>query len=179
MINLLLSVSEFFTQASDFIATRWAELLGLVGGTSGLFVIARTIFVFISSKIKKHNNVPINETLQDSVAKIQALETQINALQNTMAEFPVIVKNQLTSALTQYQEIKKKIFNDIANGNEEVQKIVAEVPTQVLNVGLKAQDSVLTVENDIVEQITEKDKQLEISTNEVVKQKGKKQRELL
>ena len=50
MISLLLSVSEFFAEASDFIGTRWAELLGLVGGTSGLLIIIRTLFVLISKE---------------------------------------------------------------------------------------------------------------------------------
>ena len=178
MINLLLSASEFFAEASDFIATRWAELLGLVGGTSGLLVIMRTLFVLISSKIKKNNNVPINETIQDSIARVQSLETQITGLQNIIAEFPVIVKTQLTSALTQYQNIKKKIFEDITNGNEEIQELVSEIPTQVLNVGLTAQESVGSVADSVIEEISENVEVAEKDVKEVVK-KVVKQRELL
>ena len=179
MISLLLSVSEFFAEASDFIGTRWAELLGLVGGTSGLLIIIRTLFVLISSKIKKNNNVPINETIQDSIQRIKSLETQINDLQNIISTFPVIVKEQLTSALTQYQDIKKKIFEEIANGSETIQEIVAEVPTQVLNVGLVAENTPTTDNNIIVEEFTELVEKAEETAKEVVKTVKTKQRELL
>ena len=179
MISLLLSVSEFFAEASDFIGTRWAELLGLVGGTSGLLVIVRILFVLISSKIKKNNNVPINQTIQDSIQRVKSLETQINGLQNIISTFPVIVKEQLTSALTQYQDIKKKIFEEIANGSEEIQEIVAEVPTQVLSVGLVAENTPTTDNNIIVEEFTELVEKAEEKAKEVVKTVKTKQRELL
>lgn len=179
MISLLLSVSEFFAEASDFIGTRWAELLGLVGGTSGLLIIIRILFVLISSKIKKNNNVPINKTIQDSIQRVKSLETQINGLQNIISTFPVIVKEQLTSALTQYQNIKKQIFEEIANGSEEIQEIVAEVPTQVLNVGLVAENTPTTDNNIIVEEFTELVEKAEEKAKEVVKTVKTKQRELL
>lgn len=179
MINLLLSASTFFNEANDFIATRWAELLALVGGTSGLFVIVRSLFVLIAARIKKNNNVPINETITASIEKLKFLEDQLVSLQNDINNFPEIVSTQLTNALVQMQETKRKIFNNIAGGNENIQNIVAELPKTVVNVGLVEENTPQAVENIIVEQISENVLTAEIEPKEVVKKAIKKQRELL
>lgn len=128
MIGLLLTVSEFFAQASDFISAEWAQLLALVGGTAGITAIAtilvKIIATAISGKILKKNNVPINSTIDTLKNRIDDVEQTLEKVKDLLDQMPKEFGEQFSATFNKYNEAKKKVFNDIANGGEVEHTIV-------------------------------------------------------
>lgn len=117
-------MSEFFTQVTDFLGQRWAELLALVGGTAGIVAIltvaGRVLCSLIVAKISKKNNVPINTTLGEIQGRIAKIEQFIDNLPNALTE-------ATKQALKEQKKAKRKAYKKIVEGKEEVEEKVQEI----------------------------------------------------
>ena len=131
----LLLEAGWAQQASDFITAKWAELLGILGGTAGITVIlgfiAKLILTFVKAKIDKKATTPI-------FSKFAELENQFVQLKETFfAEARKIfseeinayldtIEAKIDSKIAEYQARKQEICNAIVQGKQDVEQLIKE-----------------------------------------------------
>lgn len=143
-------MTEFFTNLADFIGAKWAELLGIVGGSAGIIAIltflVRTITPLIVAKINKKNNLP--KGLDNVKGLVEEVKVKLNELDNFTKELPTLIQQYVNQGIALYQEQKKIAYQKIIEGKQEldkeVEKVVEEtkqeldkVETQVKDIEIK------------------------------------------
>lgn len=143
-------MSEFFTQIADFIGTRWAELLALVGGASGIaticIILGRVLVSLFVAKIQKKNNIPVNESVSQLQAEIKALRDDLNTIKQ---ELPNVMSEATKKVLTAKNKAKRKAYSKIVEGKEIIEEKVQEIEPVVEEVQEKVQEKVQEVKKEL------------------------------
>lgn len=134
MMSLLLE-STWAQQASDFITAKWAELLGILGGTAGISIIlgcvSRILVMLVKAKIDKKTTAPI-------FTKFAELENKFLELKETFFEQAKLMfgeqmqgyilefEKKFDEKFAQYQAKKQEICDKIVGKTQEIEQAIAE-----------------------------------------------------
>lgn len=135
MISLLLSVSSFFEQASDFITAKWPEVLAILTSATVLPVLISFGLKLLIARVQRKTNKEINAPLKEEIAQLRAeLKTTKTEVKEqfdaSIKEMSNEFADQQNKVLKQYKESKKKAFKKIIE--EEALKIETQPKVEVV-----------------------------------------------
>lgn len=170
----MLATAQWVTEASDFLTSNWAKLLGLLGGTSGVIAIltfiAKLILMKVQSKTNKKNNIPVME-------KVLLLESQIKALKDTLKDDLIkLLGEQVTGYITELdgklealmlkaQEQRKLIVDQIIAKEEELKTLAEEGEKKAEEIEAFYEETKAEAEQLVEEEILP---EIEESTTEII-----------
>lgn len=135
MISLLLSVSSFFEQASDFLAAKWPEVVAILTSATVLPVLISFGLKLLIARVQRKTNKEINAPLKEEIAQLRAelksTKTEVKEqFDASIKEMSNEFADQQNKVLKQYKESKKKAFKKIIE--EEALKIETQPKVEVV-----------------------------------------------
>ena len=135
---------DFFTGLSDFISAHWGEVLAIFGGGgSGVVLVSficRLILIKVQAKSTKKINAPVVAKFEETSKLINDMEAKVKQVFNdSLVEYTNIIRAEFSDLMAQYQEVKQAIYKEVVNGNEEAQKLLAELETKTIEIKNKVE----------------------------------------
>lgn len=151
---MLLDVMAFFSNVSKWFAEHWGEIIATFGGTTGIIYLSKLITNLIIAKIKKKNNVPINEELTIINDKMIALKTQMDTITQSLNELPAIIKNSVKNGINSIQKAKQEAYAKLCNLKGKVINVLEDeksISDKVETISNLAKDNVNELKEDTKE----------------------------
>ena len=151
---MLLDIMVFFNNVAKWFSEHWGEIIATFGGTTGIVYLFKLITNLIVAKIKKKNNVPINEELKLINNKMIALETQITSMTQELNELPNIIKNSVKNGINSIQKAKQEAYAKLCNLKGKVINVLEDeksISDKVETISNLAKDNVNELKEDTKE----------------------------
>lgn len=159
---MLLEAGDVFTQISDLISEKWAEILAIFGGSITASVIVgylvKIIATFLIAKIKNKYTSPINSSIEILKTKEAEIFEKLVAINEYLDNMPEIIQSEFAK----YDEKRKKIYQQIIDGKEIFDEAVEEVAVDLQKLEeTPTEEIVEEIQEEIVEQVDEPQEEVE------------------
>lgn len=136
-------MTEWVTQASDFITQNWAALLGILGGTGGVVsivtLIGKIILVCVQGHIAKKNGTPLQHSFKDFqkqiLSLIESLKATIELLINTNStQLKEELMKSITDMMQKYQKLKVELYDRLVVEGQDAKALITDLEQQMQKV---------------------------------------------
>lgn len=165
----LLDIASDVAKLSDLITEKWAEVLGWIAiptvSVTLICCLFKIITAIINKKISKKSIKPLSDKVVEAKeAFLNTAEEIKQTFSNNINEYSCIIENKVANAIKNYEEEKRKIYNEIMKSNLELKNAIGdvlEIPKDVVEAP-KIEETKLIEEPKIEEEIKEEQPPTEI-----------------
>ncbi len=125
-------MTEWVTQASDFITQNWAALLGVIGGSGGIVaiitLIGKIILTCVQAHYTKKNNTPLQTVLAEVrlqvMEQIKIYNEIIDEIKEQAEQMREEVKAYIREQIEKSQRLKLAVYEKLEANSEDAKELL-------------------------------------------------------